>query len=154
MISIKRTDSGEADFRALVAELDKELAIRDGDEHGFYAQYNKIDAIRHVVVAYDGDGPVGCGAVKPYEGETMEVKRMFVPLEKRGRGIAGKVLKELEKWAAELGYRKCILETGFKQPEAIRLYEKNGYQRIPNYGQYEGIENSLCFEKYLDGSAA
>jgi GNAT superfamily N-acetyltransferase len=68
---------------------------------------------------------------------------------KRGRGIASRILNELEKWAAELSYNKCILETGNRQPEAIMLYQKNGYNRIPNYGQYQGIENSVCFEKEI-----
>ena len=79
----------------------------------------------------------------------MEIKRMYTSPESRGKGIASSVLSELEGWASELSYEKCILETGKKQPEAIGLYEKNGYKTIPNYGQYAGIENSLCFEKHL-----
>ena len=79
----------------------------------------------------------------------MEVKRMYVPLEKRGKGIASIVLQELEKWAKELGYQKCILETGIKQPEAISLYKKNNYAIIPNYGQYAGVKDSVCFEKKI-----
>ena len=74
---------------------------------------------------------------------------MFVKPENRGRGIAGQILKELESWAAELGFRECILETGFKQPEAIALYKRSGYEVIPNYGQYAGIENSLCMRKSI-----
>lgn len=149
MITLKRTTSEDADFRALVTELDKDLAIRDGDEHSFFAQFNKIDLIKHVVVAYQDNEPIGCGAIKQYDENTMEVKRMFVPLEKRGQGIASIVLKELEQWAGELGFDKCILETGIKQPEAIKLYEKNNYKRIPNYGQYADVESSVCFEKVL-----
>ena len=147
MIQLKRTNSDDKTFQLLVKELDKELAVRDGNEHAFYAQYNKLDLIRHVVVAYFQETPVGCGAIKEFGPEVMEVKRMYVPLNRRGQGIASLVLKELEKWAKELGYKKCILETGKKQPEAIRLYEKNGYKRIPNYGQYAGVENSVCYEK-------
>ncbi|MEI7736784.1 MAG: GNAT family N-acetyltransferase, partial [Ferruginibacter sp.] len=115
----------------------------------FYSQYNKVDTIKKVVVAYYRDEPSGCGAVKEFTAGTMEVKRMFVPLEKRGLGIASKVLQELERGCLELGYTRCILETGKKQPEAIALYTKNGYRIIPNYGQYAGIENSICFEKKL-----
>jgi putative acetyltransferase len=92
---------------------------------------------------------VGCGAIKEYEENVMEVKRMFVPLEKRGKGIASIVLGELESWAKELGYQKCILETGKKQPEAIRLYQKNNYATIKNYGQYADVVSSVCFEKLL-----
>lgn len=142
-----RTNSDNPDFQALVRELDIDLAIRDGDEHSFYAQYNKIDSIKHAIVAYQNGQPVGCGAIKQYAPDTMEVKRMYVPPSHRGQGIAGVVLAELEKWAQELGYQKCILETGKKQPEAIALYTKSNYSVIPNYGQYEGVENSVCFEK-------
>ena len=78
-----------------------------------------------------------------------EVKRMYTSIEGRGKGMATKVLMELEIWAKQLGYEKCILETGKRQPDAIKLYMKNGYQLIPNYGQYSGIENSVCFEKKL-----
>jgi GNAT superfamily N-acetyltransferase len=149
MTTLKRTNSDNADFQALVAELDKELAVRDGDEHPFYSQFNKLDAIKYVVVAYIENGPVGCGAIKEYSPGVMEVKRMFVPEHRRSQGIASAVLTELENWARELKAGQCILETGVKQPEAIRLYEKNGYQPVPNYGPYAGVENSVCFEKDL-----
>ncbi len=149
MIQLKRTNSDDETFQLLVKELDKELAVRDGNEHAFYAQYNKLTLIKHAVVAYFGETPVGCGAIKEYSPAVMEVKRMYVPLAHRSQGIASLVLKELEKWARELGYKKCILETGLKQPEAIRLYEKSGYKRIPNYGQYSGVENSVCYEKAI-----
>lgn len=149
MIKLIRTDSSNKDFVELVYLLDKELQIRDGDEHTFYAQYNKIDKIKNVVVVFYNDVAVGCGAIKEYDNITMEVKRMFVKDEYRSKGIATFVLLELEKWTKELGYTKCILETGIKQPEAIRLYTKNNYSVIPNYGQYAGINNSVCMEKVL-----
>lgn len=149
MIHLKRTDSDNSDFQLLVRDLDIELKVRDGDDHEFYAQYNKTDNIKYVVVAFENEVAVGCGAIKAFDAETMEVKRMFVPLKDRGKGIASFVLAELESWAIELGYKKCVLETGDKQPEAIRLYTKNGYHIIPNYGQYKGVETSKCFEKLL-----
>jgi putative acetyltransferase len=149
MIIVKRTDSSNPDFQALVKELDKDLAIRDGEEHSFFAQFNKIDHIKHVVIAYLNNEAIGCGAVKQYNENTMEVKRMFVPVQARGQGIASVVLQELEQWCRELGFVKCILETGIRQPEAIKLYQKNNYYSIPNYGQYEGVESSVCFEKEL-----
>jgi GNAT superfamily N-acetyltransferase len=149
MIRIIRTNSDNQDFIGLVKHLDADLAERDGEDHSFYAQFNKIDKIKHVVVAYENDQPVGCGAIKEYAPDTMEVKRMYTSPESRGKGIASKVLRELEVWAAELSYGTCILETGKKQPEAIGLYKENGYQVIPNYGQYAETENSLCFEKHI-----
>jgi putative acetyltransferase len=149
MIQIIRTDSGNLDFIELVRQLDAELAERDGDEHPFYAQFNKIDRIKHIVIAYDDGQPAGCGAIKEYAPGVMEIKRMFTRPQNRGVGVASKVLRELEAWAGELSYKKCILETGIRQQEAIGLYKKNGYVIIPNYGQYAGIENSVCFEKEL-----
>lgn len=149
MITTKRTNSDDADFIQLVKSLDIDLSIRDGAEHSFYAQFNKIDAIKYVVVAYENEMSVGCGAIKQFDEYTMEVKRMFVPETHRGQGIATIVLTELEKWCIELNIKKCVLETGKKQPEAIRLYEKNGYKIIPNFGQYIGVENSVCFAKEL-----
>lgn len=149
MILIIRTDSDNKDFIELVKLLDADLAKRDGDDHPFYAQFNKIDKIKHVVVAFENDIPVGFGAFKEFEQNKVEIKRMYTLPEHRGKGIATLILSELEKWAAELSYEKCILETGKKQPEAVELYKKNGYKQIPNYGQYAGIKNSLCFEKKL-----
>lgn len=149
MIEIIRTNSDHQDFISLVRDLDVELAIRDGADHAFYAQYNKIDQIKHVVLAYENKKPVGCGAIKAYDANTMEMKRMFTLLESRGKGIAMKIMTGLELWATELGYEKCILETGIKQPEAISLYKKCGYVIIENYGQYAGVANSICFEKKL-----
>jgi GNAT superfamily N-acetyltransferase len=151
MYKLVRTNSDNLDFQKLVKELDKDLAIRDGEEHAFFAQYNKIDAIKFVIVAYENEVAVGCGAIKEYEPNIMEVKRMFVSPDQRGKGIASLVLIELEKWAAELNYKKCILETGIRQPEAISLYKKNNYLLIDNYGQYINVTSSVCFEKELEG---
>ncbi|MDQ6479368.1 GNAT family N-acetyltransferase [Dyadobacter sp. LHD-138] len=150
MIQLTRTDSDNQDFIFLVRHLDADLAKRDGEDHSFYAQFNKIDKIKHAVVAYDNDRPVSCGAIKEFSGDTMEIKRMYTTPDGRGKGIATKVLTELEKWAGKLSYQKCVLETGKRQPEAIKLYTKNGYSITPNYGQYVGIDNSVCFEKLLN----
>ncbi len=149
MISIVRTNTANSDFLILVRKLDAELAIRDGDDHAFYSQFNSLEKIRHVVLAYAAGEPAGCGAIKNYSAGTMEIKRMFVLPDYRRKGIAEKILAELERWTAELSFSKCILETGKKQPEAIELYKKNGYQPIANYGQYAGVENSVCFEKKI-----
>ncbi|MCW3125413.1 MAG: family N-acetyltransferase [Bacteroidetes bacterium] len=149
MTTLKRTNSDDPDFRDLVTLLDKDLRIRDGDDHEFYAQFNKIDTIRNAIVAYQQGTPVSCGAFKEYDKDTVEIKRMYTLPRYRGQGIAAEVLKELETWAKEKGYTACVLETGKKQPEAIRLYEKSGYAIIPNYGQYDGVENSVCMKKEL-----
>lgn len=149
MNSFKRTNSVNEDFRTLVAFLDKDLQIRDGEEHSFYNQFNKIDNIGNVIVCYSNSKPIGCGAFKKYDEVKIEIKRMFVLPEFRAQGIGLDILKQLELWAAELHYPECILETGKKQPEAISLYKKAGYTIIENYGQYENVENSVCMTKMI-----
>jgi len=150
MILIERTTSANNDFVSLVKLLDEDLKFRDGDEHLFHAQYNKIDKINHVVVAYKNRVAVGCGAFKHFDSQTAEVKRMFVSPHCRGEGVATKILNELELWARELNYKNTILETGVKYPEAIALYQKKGYKPIPRYGQYEQVLSSRCFQKNLN----
>ena len=150
MIKLVRTDSNSQDFIALVKFLDADLAEKDGEEHSFYNQFNKIGTIKHVVVAYENERPRACGAIKEYGADAMEVKRMYVAPESRKKGFAIQILSELEKWAVELGCGKCILETGKRQPEAIALYKKTGYSVISNYGPYVGMSNSVCFEKRLN----
>lgn len=149
MLTLTRTDSDHAEFKALVQLLDQELAVRDGDDHAFYHQFNKIDLLKQVILIQQEGAYVGCGAIKAHGAQEMEVKRMYVLPEYRGQGIAVLILEALEDWTRESGIHSCILETGINQPEAIRLYEKCGYERIPNYGQYEGVEASYCFRKNL-----
>jgi GNAT superfamily N-acetyltransferase len=149
MIQTQRGDSNTEDFIVLVQKLDASLAITDGDEHTFYDQFNKITNIKHAIVAYENNIAVGCGAIKKYNQDSMEVKRMFVEPDHRNKGIAKIMLTELEAWAKELGATKCILETGIRQVSAIHLYKNFHYTIIPNYGQYANVENSVCFEKKL-----
>ena len=149
MITIVKTNSSNKDFINLVKLLDADLAQRDGEDHSFYSQYNKIDNIKYVLVAYIDQKPIGCGAIKEFISDSMQVKRMYVLPRFRGQGIAKTILIDLENWTKELGYTKCVLETGKRQPEAIQLYKSKGYKIISNYGQYIGIENSICFQKYL-----
>jgi GNAT superfamily N-acetyltransferase len=151
MINFTRTNSDNKDFQNLVRELDEDLKIRDGDDHAFYAQFNKTDTIKYAIVAYEREIPVGCGAIREYSFNTMEVKRMYVVPGKRGQGIASAILKRLEQWTMELNFRKCILETGTNQPEAIAMYTKNGFEITPNFGQYAKMEHSVCFQKVLSG---
>jgi GNAT superfamily N-acetyltransferase len=149
MYTVLRTTSSHPDFLHLVHLLDAELAIIDQEDHAYYSQQNTLDPIRYVVVAYANDQAVGCGALKEFAPGVVEVKRMYTLPEMRGKGIATLILLDLESWAAELGYDKCVLETGKRLPDAIRLYERNGYAHIPKYGPYVNMENSVCFEKKL-----
>lgn len=149
MIEIVRTDASNPDFLKLVRSLDIELQLRDGAEHEFFAQFNGLEGVKYAVVAYQDGKAVGCGAIKAYDEQTMEIKRMFVDDHARGKGIASLILKNLEAWTKELRFEKCILETGVKMPEAIALYTKNNYELIPNFGQYAGVDNSVCFLKKI-----
>jgi GNAT superfamily N-acetyltransferase len=149
MNSLKRTNSDDADFLKLVVLLDQDLKIRDGEDHAFYNQFNKTDKIKHVIVCYENDIAVGCGAFREKTNDTVEIKRMYVHFEHRKKGIASIILKELETWAAEVQYKYTILETGKNQPEAIALYQKQKYTITPNYPPYEEMDNSVCMKKTL-----
>lgn len=149
MTTLIRTSSNNNDFKNLVALLDADLAERDGEENAFYAQFNGIVQLKNCVVLYINDTAVACGAFKFFQKDTVEVKRMYVLPEHRGKGLASQLLLALESWAKELNYTTIVLETGLRQPEAIALYKKNGYNIIPNYPPYTDMDNSVCFSKKL-----
>jgi len=148
-MTFERTTSDNETFLSLVALLDEDLAIRDGEDHAFYAQFDTLDHIKNVVVCYQGKIAVGCGAFKSYNKTTAEIKRMFVRPDFRGQGIDKGILSALENWASEYGFTNCILETGTNNPQAIQLYTKMGYSVIPNYGQYENVVTSICLGKSI-----
>lgn len=146
---IQRTDSNSSDFKKLVKSLDVNLAEHNGDDDAFFAQFNKIDMIKNCIVVYIDDIPAACGAFKKIDEDTVEIKRMFTNPELRKRGLGSSIVKELETWAKELGYKRAVLETSKELKNAISVYEKSGFQRISNYGQYVGVDSSVCFEKEL-----
>ena len=149
MKKIIRTNNKNVDFNKLIVELDAYLKVTDGEDHEFYNQFNGLDNIKNVVIAYQDSQAVGCGAFKKLDNETIEIKRMYVKFAHRGSGTAQAILNSLELWASEKGFKKCILETGNRQVEAIKFYKKAGYKSIPNYGQYIHMEDSNCFEKLV-----
>jgi putative acetyltransferase len=144
-----RTTNTHPDFRKMVIALDEDLYLRNGETQKLYEQYNQIDRIKHAVVIYMEGNPVGCGCFKQFDQETVEMKRMFVLPDMRGKQLAAGLLQELEKWAIEEGYTNAVLETGLRQVEAIRLYTIAGYSLTENYGQYIGMEDSICYWKDL-----
>lgn len=148
MITIQRTTSDNEDFKYLTQLFDEYLVDIDGDEKDFFAQYNQI-YLDHVIVCYENGIALGCGAFKEYEPKVAEIKRMFVLPEQRGKGIAVSILNELEVWAAASGCESAILETSVRLESAIALYKKSGYELIENYGQYIGVESSVCMKKKL-----
>lgn len=141
-------DTAHKSFINMIACLDAELAQRYGEAQAAYQPHNIIE-LADAFVAMEGAAPVGCGCFRPYDENTVEIKRMYVKPEYRGKGIARELLARLESRAAQMGYQVAVLETGLGQPEAIRLYEKCGYQRIPGYGPYSELPDSVCFRKSL-----
>ena len=148
MQTLFRTTSHHSDFQKLTSLFDEYLIDIDGDEKDFFAHFNQI-YIDNVIICYENDVPVGCGAFKKSDTQVAEIKRMFVPEQHRGKGIALNILSELEIWARELNHTSCILETSFKLENAIALYKKLGYEFIPNYEPYIGVESSVCMKKIL-----
>jgi putative acetyltransferase len=148
-LQFTKTNSSNPDYQALIKLLDTYLLEKDGDEHEFFAQFNQSDNIKNIIVVYENEIAVACGAIKEYSLNTMEVKRMYVQPEVRGKGIASKILEELETWAKDLGYTEIILETNHSMQNAVDLYLKNGYKITENYGQYIGIANSVCMRKVI-----
>ena len=149
MAEFVRTTSENTDFRNLIQALDEDLYLRNGEAQLQYRQYNQVDLIDHVVVVYFEEKPVGCGCYKRFDDKTVEMKRMFVLAEMRGKQLAAQMLQELERWAVEEGNTAAVLETGYRQVEAIRLYTVAGYSLIANYGQYIGMKESICYRKEL-----
>ena len=150
MTTYKRLASTHPDFQQLIINLDKEFWVRYPDTQQNFAPFNYVDETARVIVGYDGGSPIGCGCFRPMkEKDTIEIKRMFVVPSFRNKGIGKMILQQLEQWAAEGGFIQAKLETGIKQPEAIAAYEKSGYTRIPNFGPYSNIAESICMAKLL-----
>ena len=149
MVTVVRDNSSSPDFKQLVKLLDLDLNQRYGSVQSQYDKFNIIESLDTVVIAKVDSEAVGCGCFKQYDKETIEIKRMFVKSEHRGLGIAKQLLIELESWAIERGFSRAVLETGEKNPEAIRLYKQHGYRQIEKYGQYVDFELSICFAKTL-----
>lgn len=149
MIILIRTTPAHPEFIRLVHDLDQTLRLLDGEDHVIYAPLNRINVLKHAVLALDGEEALACGAFKHYSRDLAEIKRMFVVPSKRRVGLAERVLNELEAWAKELGHTASILETGRNNPAAIQLYLKSGYEEIPNYGPYKNLKTSICMKKML-----
>jgi len=149
MIRLERTTGDAGDFKRLTEKLDLELKKIYGSSQEEFDQYNIMSGIDTVVLAYADQQPAGCGCFKKAGNDTVELKRMYVEMDWRGKGIGALILEELERWASELGYQSIILETGTIQPDAIRLYKKHGFEITPNFAPYLGNELSVCFKKTI-----
>lgn len=146
---VKRTSTNNPNFIHLVSLLDHEFWSELGEDMNTYDQYNKVFNLSTAILIYDDKKPVACGCYKMYDDKTVEIKRMYVDKNYRAKGISKMVLHELEKWAIENGFQYAVLETSIHFNVAQSLYKKAGYVVIPNYDQYEGLEESVCMKKKL-----
>ncbi len=151
MVAIEKTDSESVEAVALIDALNRYLWGLYPEEQAEYDQHNGLPPdVTFVVARIDGKA-VGCGAFRPISStpDAVEIKRMYVAPSARGHGLGKAILADLEGRASADGYAIARLETGKKQAEAIVLYERLGYRRIPNYPPYVDNDNSLCYEKQL-----
>lgn len=148
-LKVVKTTSENPDFVSLIKTFDNYLWERYPELKTNYWGNNIIELNRNVIVIYLNEKPVACGCFKKYDKNTIEIKRMFVSPEARGLGLAQRVLKELEFWAKEFDYSVSVLETLYKQQEAISLYQKVGYAIVDNYGPYVGLDKSVCMKKEI-----
>ena len=127
-----------------------EIAIRYGTPDSEPGPAPTADDIVAFYVAFTDDGvPLGCGGLRPVNDSEGEVKRMFVTPSSRGTGTASAILERLEAGARDRGWIRLLLETGDQQPDAVRFYTREGYERVPNFGHYVGVDESRCFAKEL-----
>lgn len=146
-----RTNGANADFIENCRLLDMDLDRRVGKKikREKYRKYNQLDEIREAIVVYEDNKAIGGGAIRRYDDENVELKRVFVHTEYQGRGIGSRLVSSLIEWAMELGYQRMILETGELLAESCAVYRKLGFEVIPNYGPYVDMPESLCMAKDL-----
>lgn len=149
-VRVVDTDKTHPDFIALVALLDAQLIDTYGADvmDGFHP-HNTLDSIIHAVVVYCDDKPCACGGIKPFDGTSVEVKRIFVKPEYRRLGLGGSVMQRLEELAAADGYQRAVLETAPDMTAAQTLYCQCGFTRMANYPPYVNNPLSVCYEKHL-----
>ena len=148
-IKVEKTTSENPDFISLIKVFDAFLWERYPELKKEYWGNNVIELNANVVLVYLDEKAVACGCFKKHDDSTVELKRMFVSTEARGLGLARLVLKELETEAKKQGFECMILETLYKQTEAINLYQKVGFEIVENYEPYIGLSNSVCMSKHI-----
>ncbi|TVL90325.1 GNAT family N-acetyltransferase [Streptomyces sp. SAJ15] len=149
-MKIRQVAWEDADAMRLRARQRAEIAVRYGTEDSEPGVAPSAADVAVFLLAHDPDGvAVGCGGLRDLGAGVGEVKRMYVEPDRRGSHAATLILRALEDWARSQGWTRLRLETGDRQPDAVRFYTRSGYERIPNFGAYAGVESSLCFERLL-----
>lgn len=149
IIKVVKTTNENPDFIDLIKTFDAFLWNRYPELKNDYWGNNLIEFNPNVFIIYLNEKAVACGCFKKYNVSTVELKRMFVSPEARGLGLAQKVIKELENEAKSQGFEIMVLETLYKQIEAISLYQKVGFEIVENYEPYVGMTNSVCMSKSI-----
>lgn len=150
-MEFRRTNGKDKDFIENCRLLDMDLDRRVGKEikRDKYTKYNQLDEIQEAIVVYKDNKVIGGGAIRKYDDENIELKRIFVHTNYQGQGVGSKLVSLLIEWAIELGYQRMILETGELLVESCAVYKKLGFEIIPNYGPYINMPESLCMAKSL-----
>ena len=150
-LEYRYTDGEDADFTLLCEKLEDDLdeLVSTDIQRNQYDQYNKRDSIHDVIVVYEDNEPVACGAFMFYDEERAELKRMYVTPALRGNGIGAEIIRRLEAKAKMKGFKRCILETGAPLEASCNLYKRMRYKIIPNYGQYAEMEEPICMERKI-----
>lgn len=151
LISYKFVDGTNKDFVKLSESLEDYLndVVGGADKRKAYKGLNALDGIHEVLLAYDGDKAVGCSCLKPYNSQSVMLKRVYVAPEYRGHHISSNILKMLELRAKELGFTKMLLQTRKECSVAVKLYESLDYKLIANFPPYDKMPEALCYEKDL-----
>jgi len=150
-LELVRTTSDAPAAVELTEQLEAELVERYGPGGGASMPRRKAEDYLAFVVALADDVPAACGGVYRHDATRAEVHRMYTRPALRGNGYGAQVLAELERAAAEAGCTEMVLETGTLNPEAVALYQRVGYARIPAFGPYAATPHSLCFGRSLSG---
>ncbi|WP_159881753.1 GNAT family N-acetyltransferase [Paenibacillus puerhi] len=152
-IEIRSVPPETPELRLLIGELDEYLLELYPAEEVFGVDFGdpSLSEVRFSVAYADGQA-VGCGAFRPLDGESAELKRFYVHPDYRRQGIAEAILLRLEQQAREQGHSCMRLEAGEPQQAAIRFYIKQGYYPIPSFGEYAECPSSVCYEKRLGPS--
>lgn len=148
-LQVVKTTSENPDFIALIKTFDAFLWERYPELKNNYWGNNLIEFNPNVFIIYLNEKAVACGCFKKYNKNTAELKRMFVSPDARGLGLAQKIIKGLENEAKSQGFEIMVLETLYKQIEAINLYQKVGFEIVANYEPYIGLTNSVCMSKSI-----
>ena len=150
-IEFKWTDGSDASFRRFYIETENYYSqiVGGGEKRAGFVPYNLSDTIADVLIAYINGKPVGCAGLKKHSDSDVEIKRVWVEPEARGKKIASRMLNLIEEKARQMNYKRAILQTRPVMTDAVGLYEKRGYSLIENYPPYDRLEGAICMALVL-----